>query len=424
MNRRLILAVFLLLFLTLACGSVGTVTPAQPIDELATMVAATLAASAPPADPGSEAAPGPASGSLRVVYARDGNIWLWAEGAGSRPLTASGGASNPRISSDGQVVVFQRGGGLWTVQSDGANERSLVAPEYLAAFAGLGEAAEIHWFDFAPGMHWLYFNTRLVFIESGMGGPRMDLHRVNANSPAPAQLFAQGQGGDPYFSPDGQWMALSQADKVNLARLDGSGVRTVFTFPPVSTYSEWFYLPELVWMSTSTGFYVITPAPAILDNPNDPARWWYVPLEGSPAQLAAFVTAPVWVSFPRLAPDGTRAVYVRGFDSSPLELHLVDASTADALVASYAGQVFGAGPWSPDGNYLTFWQDDVRNVFYTAPGTTPQSISDAGLANFITWVDGNTVLFKAGSELRLRRLGSASLVIDNPVTETQVDFAP
>lgn len=339
-------------------------------------------------------------------------------------MTFSGGVSSPVISDDGRVIAFLRSDGLWAVETTGSGERVLVSEGYLASVAGPASRARIKWFDFAPHSHVLYFDTILEPLEEGFPMPRFDLHRTDADVPAPAQILGEGQGGQAYFSPDGQWMALSLADHISIARPDGSALRTVFTFPMVSTYSEWFYLPEVVWMNTSGGFYVITPAPAILENPSEPARWWYVPLDGKAAQLAAFVTAPVWVSFPRLSPDGTRALYVRPRPGGGYELHLTDVSTADILLASYEGDVFGVGGWSPDGRYYTFYQGDTRNVLYASVGQPPQPLSDVGLADFVAWMDGNTVLFKHGAELRLRALDASSLLIDASVSDNQFDFVP
>lgn len=422
MNRNLAPLILLFVILTMSCGTVTRLTPPPAENDIGTLVAVTLTAHALPAD-GSGTTPGPAPDSLRVVYIREGNLWLWTQGMGSQQLTTSGDVTEPRFSDDGRMIAFQRAGNLWVIQSDGTGERLLVSAEYLAALANSGEETRFSWVDFAPRSHWLYFNTSLISLESGLGGPRLDLHRVDADNPVPVQLFPQNQGGVPYFSPDGQWIALSQAGQIIVSRPDGSGAHVAFTFPPISTYSEWFYLPEVVWMNTSGGFYVITPAPAILENPNEPARWWYVPLDGKAAQLAAFITAPVWVSFPRLAPDGTRAVYVRDPAPGLLELHLIDASTADMLLVSYAGQALGAGPWSPDGKYFTFWQDDPRKIFYAAPGETPQPIGDVAQTDFVTWVDGDTLLFKNDAELRLRRLSEPSLLIDGQVADNQFDFA-
>ena len=423
MNTRIVLFSLIVTIFLLACGAVSEWTPSTDEDTLTTMVATTLEAYVTQVA-GSDTTPEPASGSLRVAYVRDGNLWLWAESIHPRQLTTSGDVSNPRLSTDGQVIAFQRSGGLWAVQTDGTGERMLVAPEHLMKLTSPAESVQISWFDFAPGTHWVYFSSYLTSLEGELGSPASDLHRVHADSPEPEPLFARGQGGTPYFSPDGQWMAISQADGVVISHPDGSDAHLVFTFPPVSTYSEWTYLPEVVWMNTSSGFYIITPAPAILENPNEPARWWYVPLEGKAAQLAAFVTAPVWVSFPRLAPDGTRAIYVKNPRPNLFELHLIDASTADTLLASYTGQVLGAGPWSPGSEHFTFWQDDHQNLFYAAPGQTPQPLNESGQTDFFAWLDGNTVLLNSGTELRLRRLPNASFLIDASVTIGQFDAIP
>src|SRR5258708_3174894 len=61
--------------------------------------------------------------SLRIAYTNDGILWLWQKGTAT-PLTTSEGFPAIRFSGDGRVIAFLRNG-LWAIDSDGANERSL-----------------------------------------------------------------------------------------------------------------------------------------------------------------------------------------------------------------------------------------------------------------------------------------------------------
>ncbi|MDO9129883.1 MAG: hypothetical protein Q7U34_08455 [Anaerolineales bacterium] len=70
MKKKLVIIAIVLLFIVVACESgplfdPGTPTPI-PLTETPT--------------------PTPLPTVLRVAYIRDGNVWLWTKGAGSRPL--------------------------------------------------------------------------------------------------------------------------------------------------------------------------------------------------------------------------------------------------------------------------------------------------------------------------------------------------
>ena len=98
-----------------------------------------------------------------------------------------------------------------------------------------------------------------------------------------------------------------------------------------------------------------------------------------------------------------------------LELHVIDASTADKTYFGYARDKFGILGWTPDSKNMLFWIDDPRRTWMAA-GDNQSPLSDVTYAANVTWVDANTYLFLNESELRLRTLGQPSQVIDTGVT--------
>jgi Tol biopolymer transport system component len=395
--------------------------------DVATIVAATLTAvsvSPTPEPLETPAAPPPTSGVLTVAYAREGNLLLWREGDSPRALSTTRLDESPRISDDGQVIAFLRNGELYAVRADGAGERPLANRAYLESFrpAGVLEMRIQH-FDFLPDSHEVFFS--LYGETEAYPQPLNDLHRVSADSGAPLIVLPAGQaGGEWTFSPDGQYFSLAQGNQIRVLRRDGSDDRVLFTFSFVSTYSEWTYFPEVVWRNDSAGFYTIIPASAALENPREPTRYYYVPLtDGSPAQLAEFVTVPVWQSFPFIAPDGLSVAYVRE-NSGSQSLHVIDLSTADRTVQTDSALTILN--WNPDSQRIAFYNSNTpADVVLQAFSVAPVSLNDAGSGlSDLRWVTETRFLFISAGELRLRDLSTASFVIATTVTGYDFTLAP
>lgn len=420
-------ALLILILAGLACSLPFSGAPtetAPPTPDVATLVAANLTAAAvgtvPPAAPVATDTPSPepAPVNLSVVYARGGNLTLWRESGAPVNLTSSGQDDSPVLSDDGQVIAFLRNKELYAIRADGSGERLLVSQAYMESFRTADMLAiRPVLFDFAPGSHDIYFS--LLGDTEAFPIPLDDLQRVNADAGAPAVILPARSGGGKWtFSPDRQWLALSQGNQVRVMRPDGSENRIAFSFTQVSTYSEWTYFPQVVWRNDSAGFYTVIPASAALDNPAEPTRFYYIPLTGDPAKLAEFVTVPVWQSFPYISPDGIKVAYVRESGGTQ-ELHVIDASTADRVYT--AGPAFSILSWNPDSERVAFHGSDPLVVNLLGFGAAPTLLSEGGPFSGPQWVGNDKYLFKNGEELRLRQLPGASMILENGVES--YDFA-
>lgn len=419
MSKTIVLLALLLA--SLACSlpfSTPTNEPAGPTLDVATLVAESLTAAAvgtvPAAPPLPETAtPEPAPTNLNIAYARSGSIILWRDGVAPQTLTASSKDNSPRISDDGQVVAFLRDGELYSVLADGTGERPLVNRAYLNGFRS-GDILEVHirHFDFTPDSHEIFFE--LYGETEGYPAPLADLQRVNADSGALTVILAPGSGGGQWtFSPDGQYFSLAQGEKIRILRRDGSDDRTVFNFKFVSTYSEWTYFPQVVWRNDSAGLYTVIPASAVLDDPTEPTRYYYIPLAGEAARLAEFVAGPVWQSFPFISPDGIKVAYVR--ESGGVQsLHVIDASTADRVYTS--APALTILNWNPDSARVAYYAESPSNPILLEFGGTPNPLSDTARFSGLAWVSESRYLFLNGEELRLRDLSSPSVLIDSGVS--------
>lgn len=152
----------------------------------------------------------------RLLFARGGNIWLWADGQETQ-LTQDGGRSQPRWSPDGsQVLWVQRGDSyadLWLADAQGGAARPLTANksvrfpvdsrEYvLNSFQLTGPS----WARLADG------SDRLVF-STDQGGGGLALWLLNGLGGKPQQVFATrdlpGHIEGAALSPDGNRLVFT-----------------------------------------------------------------------------------------------------------------------------------------------------------------------------------------------------------------------
>ena len=420
MKRFAFPLVFVICQVLTACGVAPASQPrgeaTSQSAEIATLVSNHLTNAVPSATPAqaasgvsvTQAAPVAPAG-LKVVYSQAGNLALW-NGSSTKQLTASGTDTQPRISQDGQVVVFLRGDKLWAVDASGSGERRLAAMPLVD-----GEQVIPFHMGFAPHSHDLYFSTTSKG-EGGWGGSYDDLIRINADKPVLQQLLIQSQGGDEFtFSPDGKQIALAREDKIDVFQVDGNLLKTVFTFPVVFIGSDRKgYIPQAVWMSDSSGFMTVIPAPDAIANPAATSRFMFVPADGSQAaQLAAFSATADIGDGPRISPDGTQVLYLK-IIGDKLELHIVDASTADRAHGQFPATDIGTLQWAPDSVHFSY--SLAGTVGFNAwVGSQAGPAASLGWADQMTWVDANHFLFMENDNLGLETLSQTGLLIASGV---------
>lgn len=378
-----------------------------------TAIAAESAGSTPlPLPAEVTALPAAPASKYRIVYAKGGNIWFLAEGSAPLQLTFSGLDEEPVLSRDGRVAAFRRGSEIFAVNTDGSGERLVVPGSYVDAQRPAdATAAKPVALVFVPGGNDLFFD---IFVETeGYPYRTYALHRADVDAGSPYPLIPAGAGGGRVvFSPDGLLAALVHPDYISLLRVDGTDLGAVFKFKMVSTYSEWFYFPEVVWKDDSTGFYTVIPASAILENPSEPTRFYYVPVSGDAARLAEFVAAPVWEGFPYIAPNGAGVLYPKRV-GDVIEIHVIDASTADRLYTSAPG--LSTLGWNPNSRDFAYRGGDPASAWLAQIGSPAVALNDAGMFRGPSWLDESRFLFQSGGELRLRRLPDPSLLLDSAV---------
>jgi hypothetical protein len=343
------------------------------------------------------------AGTLRVAYSKNADPWIWTEGEGARQLADSVNVMEVVISSDGQVVAFQRDdtGELFAVNADGSNLHPLVSTDFLP------ENAAVWAFDFAPDSHNVFFTLKLA---GNAFQPFYDLYRADADAAGslPDLVLGPGQGGIASFSPDGQWMSLYHPGGLDLARVDGSEARKLFSYP--EGYEPATFGPEIVWMEDSSGFALFHTADPMVDP--SLGGLWFVPVSGDPVERT--IINNTW-GIP--SPDGRRV----GFSSvgSQNEVRIVEADGTNMLYRRMENSTFLG--WAPDSeHFLVTVEEEQGGVVYTRPylcrlGDEPVLLTDTSAAHPVRWIAAGEFLFASWGELRLQRIGEASLQLDDQI---------
>lgn len=373
--RRLLplILIIMLVVLLSSCGwgnvPVSPSTPSAAAPLTVTPTAPTLPT--PGTVPASITAIPAAWGHLqRVVYAKANGIWLWDVTAAPKQLTHSEQDASPKISDDGLVIAFLRGSELWAVNADGTQERRLspIFPQ----------------FDFAPRSHTVYLADEKY------------LARVNADAPALEMVLDRDWGGRFVFSSNGAKIAVLRSDSISVVDADGNVQKTVFTFAPMADT-----VPEVVWLPDGSGFKTVVYV-------DGRAHLMFISADGAiVAKLAEFDASPSEANRPFISPDGAQVLYTKTH-STDLELHTIDASTADKTYFSYPADTFGAVGWTPDSKHFVYRLGDKLLL---GPGQ-PVALTDAPNMDSMVWVDGQRFLFVQNAELRFHVLGYASVVLD------------
>ena len=397
----------------------------------------------PPPEPSATTEPTPAptptgitfripSQTLKLVYIIDGNLWYWEEGQSPIQLTSQGDAYLVALSDDISQVAYAReldisSRELWAINTDGSGARVLVDSadfKEMILFADDLTGAPLQ-LDWVPGTDLVIFSTRLVFEYPGMGR-KHELRTVNAISRTMTVIADIDQGGKFSLAPDGQQVALSLPDKINLVKTDGSDLRELYSFPQIITDSEWWYYPPLSWTLDSSIVRLILPPEHPMFDLDLPTRIINLPTDGSSARIVSeILTIPVFNAESILSPDARQLAYV-GPGSS-------ENSGGGIL---YTSSFNGSGAEAYDEGQITpyAWSPDNRHFLYSANGLNKignigepiVSFQVPGPLSKIQFFDPSHYLFVASKgdqqQLWLGDLDGAVYLIAESSSEIDYDF--
>jgi len=364
--------------------------------------------------------PLPTSTELRVAFVKDENVWLWQAGQEATALTTAGGVNSVEISDDGQLVAFVRGDELWVVDSAGGAERQLVSASAFAAMEPrepFEDEVVLNRFDWVPGTHLLAFNTRLR-TEIGLV-LNDDLHLVDADTLEQKLLLPPGEGGEFYYSPDGNTVAVVTAGRIQLLNADGENRREVFTYTPVVTYSEVQFYAKPAWAADSGSLRVVIPPADPLAQPSQPGTIWHIATDQPSARLLGNITAGPRGEF-AFSPDLSQVAYLGLPEGASLgdQESLLVTNLDNGQTVTYFGQAYGLYGWAPDGGHFAFLSNPQlpqARIGALGADALPAHSDDQVAAIDMRWVDAGRYLFLAqspgGWDIMLGEIGGSSTIL-------------
>ncbi|MBN1259059.1 MAG: PD40 domain-containing protein [Anaerolineae bacterium] len=377
------------------------------------------------------------------VYTVERNIWAAVGYNAPRQLTFEGLDSVPRLSPDGNWILFNRGEpealaevgpfALWVIGVDGSGARSLVLPEDLPGEPGTpaGEDEEGMLDRLPYQVHWLPDSSGVAFntlLETGYGLlTKDDLWIATLESDAPLQLLPDGTGGAFAHAPAGDLILVADADSVAMANANGTDRREVLAFEPVNTASEYAYIPQPVWLPDGTAGLAAISSPAPFE-PGAEGLLWSLPRSGAAERLA---TAPGLFLFVTMndrawSPDRQWLAYF-GEDRTTLFLTSYNGAT-QITVATGVGQFLS---WSPDSGQFAYSLLGDGNVMIGAlDGASYPFPADEGVGPVwdVQWLDATSSVYVAGDygdfTLWTGALDGEQRIIDVGVEDFDARLAP
>ena len=216
------------------------------------------------------------AGNQEVGY----NPWVMRESSGSQRRLTSDGSLDTRVfalSPDGSRLLFTRGAGgdghfnrLWLVDTTSANARPVDL-----------RLDDVLWADWSPNGETIAYSTGEVAVGSPGWQAHNNLRTARLNNRlrlADKREVLEGSAGGAYFwwgtnyawSPDRRFIAYATADSIGYVRLQDGKKTELRHFAPLSTYSQWVWVPQMSWSPDSrflTG--VIHGPPVTGESPED-----------------------------------------------------------------------------------------------------------------------------------------------------------
>jgi hypothetical protein len=218
------------------------------------------------------------SEGLLMVYMLDDTIYLWKEGEVTELLKQE--SFSPRsLSYDGNWLTLNKKvqedhprHEIWVIGIDGDNLHRLLSVEEISALPEYDSQLMIWDYDWMPTTPQLIFTTHRE-IEGPPGhSPMFDLFLLDISGEL-EQLAAPGDGGDPFPSPDGRYVATSTTRRIALIDLETGENHTMLEFDPLLIPTEAWRTPNLYWDRTSQHFTATIPPPDIYYNPDWPGGY-------------------------------------------------------------------------------------------------------------------------------------------------------
>ncbi len=341
---------------------------------------------------------------LRIVYSTPEGLWLWEAGQ-TRALTSVAGDRHPRFSPDGEWLTFERDEALWGLHIEEGEARPLVTPDYLELLAP-GQVLRLGAFAWMPGTSNLFFTT-LQRTPQGWT-PRFDLHVVDARLGQPILILQSGDGGIPFFSPRGTWLALVREGEIALTTIRPLKPRRVFSFKPLPNF-----FPNLHWLRDESGFVFLlppdpsqatptpepsSPYPALL-----PTRWWGISIDGKARLLGEFEAENFSIATPVVSSNGDQILYLYPYRKrGQHEIHIRDVLGNDLFYTSYRYGKIAPLTWLPDEMHFIYWADSPQSLWLAHYGEPARPLAADLSIDALLLANENFFIFRQRSNIFLQ----------------------
>ena len=160
--------------------------------------------------------------SLKIAYIDGGQLWLWHAG-NAKPIMSLGGYNATfSISPDGSRIAFADWGQIGVINVDGSEKRvSIEGDETYKIYADPEDLVNFQWFLDKPLLMLTTYN-----IGGPAGHPGEDMYYIDLDTMEWNTIFARGEGGEIYLSPDENYAAVVSKTRLLLMNSDGSNQRT------------------------------------------------------------------------------------------------------------------------------------------------------------------------------------------------------
>jgi hypothetical protein len=204
-----------------------------------------------------------------------------------------------------------------------------------------------------------------------------------------------GDGGSPYFAPNGSLLAVSTPDHIAVLDLNTGSNTTALAYPAIPGFT-----PQVVWATDSYGFKTVIPAGA----EGGAAQLHYVFPDGTTASLGSLDLAPLGESLPLISPDGGYVIYATRQGADGRSLMLMDASGATRPYSELAARI-RAGGWYPDSKRFVYLSEGAGSAFFTGSVDGQPQMGAPFDPLLGRWVDAGRYLLLENGTLSLGDLG-------------------
>jgi hypothetical protein len=359
------------------------------------------------------------TGTIEVVFVKDGSVQVWDEATRqAQTIADTGDVFSVTASDDGEIIAFTRGSwvgdefdgteqfSLWAVNRDGGNPRELVSAQDLRQRIHPEERESSNFFQMSwvPRSHQLTFSgTKYIVQAEGLShAVPHGVYRVDTDNGSIIVLAEAAENLRFLPSPDETLVALMSPSSLGFVNADGSNRRRdVLTYAEVGLTGLLF--PQGVWTQDSSAF-VMTGS--MEKDPSYTTNFtiWRVPMDGSSPEALADViySHPQSVSF---SPNGKSVAFIQATDQDPSDfagwpIQSLIPEAGPLALPFYGKESFYANlHWSPAGDAYAIKDQDLLPLCPDATQDTqvcgePIHLG-SGIITSLRWVGASRFIFES-----------------------------